>query len=280
MTLFCQGFASSQSCPKVEGTLQYYVMPKLLQEYFAPNGRMAAWDAYSKFAGETDWSVPNKMNLYEASTAAFGGRADDAERFAMFEEIYSNLKSYWQVFRSPRGDDGNWNARTIFDTVEREFSDFGWDSGVTMLTSLDSDKKAALLKSLHAMADIKANRGYPTMAVSKFLHFYNPTLFPIYDTTVIGERALKCFDAEYASFCADENLDYKAVGALFLENYILWGGSMLSAAGPDYMSQFIEWLREELPPKQFKRMGESLLKRLHATAFEFTLIGGAVAEGH
>jgi len=116
------------------------------------------------------------------------------------------------------------------------------------------------------------------MAVSKFLHFYNPSLFPIFDTEVIWGRVFHCFRNEYRSFCSGAGLDHRADGASFLQNYMRWGGFLLSAAGPEYMSHFIDWLREELPPKQFKRLGEPLLERLYATAFELTAIGAAVAE--
>ena len=43
------------------------------------------------------------------------------------------------------------------------------------------------------MRDLKPVAGYPVMAVSKFLHFYNPALFPIYDNLVIWNGVLGYF---------------------------------------------------------------------------------------
>ena len=57
---------------------------------------------------------------------------------------------------------------------------------------LNFPKTALSLESrLAKMRRIKPNQDFPVMTVSKFLHFYNPGLFPIYDTEMIWEKVFK-----------------------------------------------------------------------------------------
>lgn len=134
--------------------------------------------------------------------------------------------------------------------------------------------------SLMAMGGIKANKGFPVMTVSKFLHFYNPSLIPIYDTEVIWNRVFKRFRADYEEFRTSANLASRAGDVAFLRNYICWASSLMAAAHPAFMSAFVDWLAGELPPKKFDAMGRDLLATLYATAFEFTAIGAAKVEGY
>jgi hypothetical protein len=245
-----------------------------LKDYFTKQGQQRALEAYSGFAKGTAWSVPLKMDLYDLSREAFSG----AGSLGAFEHIYNNLASYWQVFR-PHGADECWDAARTFEVIRREFNEFDYASG-TSLTNLNGDKKHAVLFSLMALDGMKPNTGYPTMTVSKFLHFFNPALFPIYDTAVVWSRVFGRFGIDYRAFCEGANLDSSADGAAFLRNYVCWAGSVMTTAAPDFMSSFVAWLEDELPRKRFATLEPAFLRTLYATAFEFTAIGAAKAEGY
>jgi hypothetical protein len=249
------------------------VATSALKDYFTTLGQRRALEAYSEFAKGTAWSVPLKMDLYDLSREAFTATGS----LPAFERIYNNLVSYWQVFR-PHGADECWNAAQIFEAVRRELVGFDHASGVS-LANFDNDKRHSVMFSLMALEGMKPNAGYPTMTVSKFLHFYNPSLFPIYDTAVVWNKVFARFSLDYRAFCNAVNLDPSADGAAFLRNYVCWASSLMADAGPGFMSAFVAWLEDELPRKRFAALDQAFLRTLYATAFEFTAIGAAKAEG-
>jgi hypothetical protein len=121
------------------------------------------------------------------------------------------------------------------------------------------------------MREIKPNADFPTMAVAKFLHPYNPALFPIYDTKVIWNKVLGgCFRKEFNQFCSMSNLPYSATkdSAELLRSYMCWAGSLVASA-PKFMDIFVDWLGKQ-PGGATKTPS-----RLYSTAFEFTVIGAA-----
>jgi hypothetical protein len=128
------------------------------------------------------------------------------------------------------------------------------------------------------MQGIKPHKGFPVMAVSKFLHFYNPGLFPIYDHEVVWNKVFGHFGTDFRNFCAAAKITYD-VGdtAFFYRNYLSWASSLLSSAHEEFMRVFVEWLG--------KQPGADLASRsfncrmLYATAFEFTAIGAVVLMG-
>jgi hypothetical protein len=223
--------------------------------------------------------MPMKIDLYAASRLAFDPATPNAEGLKAFEAIYGNLVSYWQVFR-PHGTAESWTARQIFDAIKNEFSEFAWGSSATLPNFLNSGRHEMLMRGLVKLDRIKPNNDYPVMAVSKFLHFFNPALFPIYDTEVIWKKVFKCFQTDYDDFCTSRELGPRADNAAFFDNYMCWGSSLLSSAHPKFMHSFVEWLGNELSPRQFDVLGRTTLGTLHATAFEFTAIGAARAEGY
>jgi hypothetical protein len=251
----------------------------VIREFYQPHGQRRALEAYSRFATGTAWSVPAKMNLYKASRAAFSlATADKACAFAEFETIYNELRGYWQVFRSSVPAEP-WSARTVYDTIRMEFVEFSWGGPITLPTFFASGKHQSLMFGLMAMEGIKANSSYPAMTVSKFLHFYNPSLFPIYDTEVIWNKVFKQFKSCYTQFESSAHLDSRAGDAAFLRNYMCWASSLMSDAHAGFMSTFVDWIQDEVPRRQFEDLGRDVIATLFATAFEFTAIGAAVATG-
>ena len=132
------------------------------------------------------------------------------------------------------------------------------------------------------MKGIKPKKDYPLMVVSKFLHFYNPALFPIYDTRVIWEKVLDgCFNSDFRDFCDRENLPYhrfrKEDTVDFLPAYMRFANSLLSEAHGRFMQVFVEWLAEQPGTDLSRRKFDP--KTLYARAFEYTVVGAAQAEG-
>jgi hypothetical protein len=248
-----------------------------LAHFFQPAGQRRALEAYGKFAGSSDWSVSHKMDLYEGSRVAFGPATPEGEGLRAFEHIYNSLVSHWQVFR-PHGVAGSWSAATTYQKIKSEFAAFAWGGPSTLPTLHGSGKHQDLMFSLMEMEKIKPNSGYPTMTVSKFLHFYNPALFPIYDTEVIWNKVFKRFKADYDRFRTAANLVSRAGDVAFLRNYMCWASSLMASAHPAFMATFVDWLAGELPPRKFEALGREMLGTLYATAFEFTAIGAACVD--
>jgi hypothetical protein len=244
------------------------------QDYFRPRKQRQALAAYADFAAKSKWSVLHKMDLYDDSRGAFSSGVGEEERFKSFERIYTALNRYWQIFR-PYGAKRCWRARQIFDLLQQEFGEFSQSSGICLLNFGDN-RRQAVVRRMKGLKGMKPTCGYPVMAVSKFLHFYNPGLFPIYDGAVVDKRVFRAFGSDYEEFCTDSGLDSRASGAEFLGNYMNWGNRLLSSAGPRFMEIFVEWLQEnESAAHDVARLSD-----LHAMAFEFTAIGATVDAGY
>src|SRR5207247_3134449 len=113
----------------------------------------------------------------------------DNEKRKAFNKIYENFRRYWQVFRAARG--GCWSADETFDALTRDCRIFSRQSGVNLLTlQPDSEQSRSVLAGLALLRDLKRTQGYPCMPVAKFTHFFNPMLFPIYDSEVIWQKVL------------------------------------------------------------------------------------------
>ena len=128
------------------------------------------------------------------------------------------------------------------------------------------------------MRHVKPMSRYPLMAVSKFLHFFNPSLFPIYDGAVMENQVVfGRFDGDYRRFCGDAGLDYNCSGEAFYPNYLHWARSLVRAAARSFMPTFLRWLKEELSPEHYKLLSRNEMMTLYATAFEVTAIGATKA---
>jgi hypothetical protein len=223
------------------------------------------------------WLDPSgNFNLYEASQCAFDPSLSADEALRYFEKIYNELKGPgWQVFRSSRSGASRWSPQQVFETIKREFPEYSWGGSVNLSNFQQSGESQHLESSLAKMQGIKQKQGYPHMAVSKFLHFYNPSLFPIYDRKVIWEKVFSRFKDDFRDFCQNESIPYaEAINddtAAFLLYYMRWAGSLLSAAHGTFMQTFVEWL--EMQPGIELRQRQFDAATLYATAFEFTVIG-------
>jgi len=226
------------------------------------------------------WLVPSgNLDLYETSHCAFDPASSADEAFRDFEKIYKELAGpNWQVFR-PSSPRDCWPPQKIFETIKREFLEFSWRGPVNLLNFRKRGTDQGLESCLAKMQGIKPKKGYPHMTVSKFLHFYNPGLFPIYDNEVIWERVFKYFQNDFRIFCGTAKISYdRAISddtAVFLLHYMDWASSLLSVAHGTFMRVFIDWLDKQ--PAASLRRQRFDPKTLYATAFEFTAIGAVEA---
>lgn len=250
-----------------------------LRSYFYGSNLCRALEAYGEKMAGPAWSVAHKMDLYAASHRAFASSVSEEDAFKAFGVIYDSLAGRdWGAFR-PLGASRCWPAKRIYETLRCAFKPFSVGSGST-LASFSFDRRSVLVLALGAMVGMKPIGDYPTMAVTKFTHFFNPGLFPIWDNAVIDQRVFRRFGTEYADWCSSHRLNADATGAEFLGNYICWASELVTEAGTGFMQVFADWLRDEIPPRRFRAMDATRIPTLYATAFEFTMIGAALAEGY
>jgi|SRR5271157_4855718 len=228
-----------------------------------------------------DFFDPRELDLYDASWCAFDPSSSAGEALRHFNKIYDELASpRWNVFRSPQSGASRWPPQKAFDTINREFAEFSWRGPVNLLNFPKSGTGLRLESCLAKMQGIKQKKGYPLMTVSKFLHFYNPALFPIYDYEVIWKKVCNGrFKNDFREFCYRERIPNNIVGdnaedtAAFLRYYMIWASSLLSLAHAGFMQVFSDWLARQpgtdLPKRRFDPTG------LYARAFEYTAIGAA-----
>jgi hypothetical protein len=228
------------------------------------------------------------LDLYEASQRAFDPLSKPDEAFRAFDKIYDELKSpSWKVFRGKKSVD-YWKSQEVFETIKREFPELSWrdpvNSGssrsappINLLNFPQSGKGPILESGLAKMRGIKRNKYYPLMSVSKFLHFYNPGLFPIYDNAVIWEKVFRRFRNELRGLTTDipYEISMKDDTGRFLRYYMQLASSLLSAGHGSFMHVFVDWLDKQPCTRLCERKFDA--STLYATAFEFTVIGAATA---
>ena len=250
---------------------------KTLRSYFENKSQqLQALNNYFTAWGDDRW-ITREVNLYNASQGAFYSGPDSASALREFRKIDNDLTGYWQVFR-PYPRDACWPPEKIHSTINREFTDFAWTGSVTLMNFLKNGTGLRLQASLETLRQIKPNQGFPIMTVSKFLHFYNPALFPIYDEAVIWGKVFRRFGDEFRRFCQMTpgirwNNDDTA---LWLHNYVCWASFLVANAHARFMETFVEWLGEKTGAAFANRKYDPMT--LYARAFEFNATGAAVIE--
>lgn len=129
--------------------------------------------------GKRAWDVPYHISMWQRARTAFDlGSPSD------FKYVYEELRRRWQVFR---GRHGHWSTEQTFTTL-RSCSP---EMRSRRLADLRTSDIPTLWHVLQAMRDVKqTSHGPSTVAVSKFLHFWNPRLFVIVDDGMIWKWAL------------------------------------------------------------------------------------------
>src|ERR1035438_8359094 len=248
-----------------------------LRSYFENESQQRqALTNYFTAWGDDRW-ITREVNLYNVSQGAFYSGLDSASALREFRKIDNDLTGYWQVFR-PYSRDACMPPEKIHSTIKAGFGEFAWTGSVTLMNFLKGGTGVRLQASLETLRQIKPNQGFPIMTVSKFLHFYNPALFPIYDEAVIWGKVLDRFGDEFRRFCQTTpgirwNNDYTP---LWYHNYLCWASFLVSNAHGRFMQTFVEWLSKQTGPAFATRKYDPMT--IYARAFEFTATGAAVIE--
>ena len=241
-----------------------------LSQFFQEPYIEQALDAY--LAARPNWDIGTKIDLYRHADTAFGYDQPEYERRQAFYAIYNSLKSYWKVFRKAQN---YWDADTTFsalDTLRLSRR----DSGTDLISLSAGTHSAGILRELLSLRDLKKNQSYPYMAVSKFLHFANPGLYPIFDTDAIWNTVCNgVFKPDYCNFCSHHQLKPSETSGRFNLNYTLWASELLQGADPKFMAVFTEWMMRRIPHAKKSDDLAIKLPSYYATAFEFVAIGAA-----
>lgn len=187
-----------------------------------------AMDAGFEFAVRTmNWPVNDRAHMYQMSDLAFGPSPD----FESFSRIYNELVRYWKIGRN--GELAS--ATEVFRMLVNGCGETSRQSGNTLL-NVDV---VAIRNAVRAMRRVKANGEYPHMPASKFLHFYNPSLFPIYDNAVLWERVLHgVFLPEWKGVCREYRINVTEQSDRFLITYFSWAAEVMRSADPEVMIDF------------------------------------------
>jgi len=142
----------------------------------------SAFEAYlSCYAAGRNWNVRKQLALYDIAEKALSPPGSSTD----FSAVYRSLSGGWQVFRNAQS---HWSAQEAFGNLMR------LDQGIRTLSlsNLKDNDWPDIWKTVSAMRDIKTNKsGMPSLvAISKFLHFWNPRLFVILDSEVMQYHVL------------------------------------------------------------------------------------------
>lgn len=244
-----------------------------LGDYFKSPQYQNALDSYERVAKKRRWYIEDKLMMYRWAKTAFEEQVVEQEKILAFTEIYEQLRKYWQVFRNARGE--YWSAKKIFEVFISDCRSCSRESELSLLTIKPrSTESQEVLNVLRGLANLKPSADYPWMAVSKFTHFFNPKIFPIYDQTVIWNLVLNgVFRDDYRRWCARNYLNPLGPGAKFNLHYMLWAGHSIRNADDDFMKYFTEWFISQVGSGEGKNYFLDDLHQYYATAFEFVAIG-------
>ncbi len=115
------------------------------------------------------------LNLYNSANGAFVGEGSLED----FRTVYEELRRKWKVFR---GSQGHWSLERTYSVLK----DLSEDLRNCCLSELDIHKWRDVWNAIENLKDIKQLKEGPSLvAISKFLHFWNPRLFVIFDSEVV-----------------------------------------------------------------------------------------------
>jgi hypothetical protein len=251
-------------------------MSQPVRSYFkGGEAQERALKACRDFLGAKDWGVGERLDLYEMSRRAFDVRLPANDAISLFRQIYDQLvrsarAGGWGIGRNAAGP--LWTAEQTFQNIRDGFSDFSWGGAVDLHNFRSGSSQSNLLPRLERMRSFKPVADWPTMAVSKALHFYNAELFPVYDSEVIWKKVLTRFKGEFRDFCVAFSRPWDFGDTpTFYRNYMNWGAYLLGEAHPQFMKVFEGWLSTQPSANLSTRNFDA--SRLFATAYEYTIIG-------
>lgn len=219
----------------------------------------------------SDWFGPNglrlQLRMYRAAARAFGepGRLDD------FLVVYNGLRK-WKLFRAGRVED----AKIVY----------GWLSSLAAelrqyrLSTLTPEGWRSVWQAIGRMRNVKPNKTGPSlMAISKFLHFWNPRLFVICDQGevagfVFGHRwlASQLDGVDWVLDAAGVDEDKEPALSQYLR--VLAMGSEFVKANPHILPEFARQVHKMVA--EAKISGDVVpadIGTFEATAVEWCLVG-------
>jgi hypothetical protein len=114
------------------------------------------------------------------------------------------------------------------------------------------------------------------VAVAKFTHFYNPSLFPIYDISVVWHDALNgVFRNDYRNWCKENDLYWNDQTARFNLNYLCFAADMIRQADNSFMQYFSGWFKQQVVGHPDEQGVLHEMNDYYSTAFEFVAIGAS-----
>lgn len=239
-----------------------------------------ALNSYGRFASGANWPIRHKLDLYNHAKAAFVLDIPVGQKLEHFSNIYSSLKNYWKVFR---GCPSYWSEAKVFQMLVAECQPFAQTSSVSLQTlKLPSRECTVILESLRKFRNLKQTKYYPWMPVSKFIHFYNPALFPIYDYAVMWQQVLNgVFQGDWYGWCLKRGIEPLEIdaesesSAKFNVHYSVFAAEAIQQSDSRFMDVFAEWFKSQVGshPDPYGVLND--IHRYFATAFEFVAIGAA-----
>lgn len=133
-----------------------------------------------KYGKDKYWDLRHHVDMWEWAKEAFTSNS-----FENFQHVYDALRGKWYVFRPMKNP---WSAKKTFDKLQSlDKSLMG-----TKLSNLEQNLLTDAWKLALSIVEIKPNKDGPSMvAISKFLHFWNPGLFVIVDREVVWNHVFK-----------------------------------------------------------------------------------------
>jgi len=248
--------------------------PKSLFDFFQDGNWRPALRRYAQFAEESGWSVAYRLELYNHAKIAFDSALGVEIREASFAQIYESLRGYWQVFR---GAETAWDEEAAFAFFSTADDDCGLGSVRSLESISRAEMKQVVLNFLEKLGDMKTvpDGGYPTTCASRFLHFYNPKLFPNVDNALINQQVLQVFGLEFDKYCADTGIAEWDYETSFYGQYMLWAGKHIQMADPEFFSDFETWFKAQVEGEDDPNGVLEEITKYHAAAFEFVAVGAA-----
>jgi hypothetical protein len=134
------------------------------------------------WGGNENWAATSKMRIY--SRMADEARANRS--LESFGWIHDELKAHWQVFRGRPS--GTWSRKRIAEEIVALPDALR----TRRLSTVTEPEWASVWECVARLRDLKPNESGPSvMAISKFLHFWNPRLFVIVDRRFMENDALR-----------------------------------------------------------------------------------------
>lgn len=132
------------------------------------------------------WDIPYHIQCWQRAESAF-----ERGSFEDFTWLYEQLRRYWQVFRRPAG--AYWTPEQTFHHL-RGIDNTWRERSLARVSDAELVNLRDVVRGLIGIKPTKA--GASIVAISKFLHVFNPRCFMIVDDAimwrwVLGHRWLR-----------------------------------------------------------------------------------------